>query len=43
MVGENFITKESLMINYDLSLNKVVTMSLGYKEFNKILSLKVLL
>lgn len=40
MVGENFITKESLMIKYDLSLNKVVTMSLGYKEFSKILALK---
>ena len=40
MVGEDYITKESLMIKYDKTLKKLISMSLGYKEFTKIIENK---
>ena len=40
MVGEDYITKESLMIKYDKTLKKHISMSLGYKEFTKIIENK---
>ena len=40
MVGEDYINKESLMIKYDKTLKKLISMSLGYKEFTKIIENK---
>lgn len=40
MVGEDYITKESLMIKYDKTLKKLISMSLGCKEFTKIIENK---
>lgn len=40
MVGEDLASKESLLIKYDFYLNKVFALSLGYKEFNKIVASK---
>lgn len=40
MVGEDRLSKESLLIKYDFSLNKIFSMSLGYKEFKQIIKSK---